>query len=249
MWTAAHMFIFGLLPYLYENRKNKLIFCFLSIFMHFSFLIPLIVLVVFLFFKPSLRIVFALFILSVFVNEINIEAIKSLTSPFLPDFASDRFDLYTSDSHLEKNKEISSSGNFFVNLVSTSFKIAYYLLVLILFYSYFKSESYFKEYECPISFTFTLGIVCNIIFSIPSMGRFMTIHYFLFFGILLILLSKSLIFRGANKFLLICMPFLLMFTIQSLRSGFDTISFITVFGNPIINVFTDEMYPIINFIK
>ena len=41
MWTAFHVFMYGLLPFIFENKKDKLIFLYLSFLVHFSYLIPI----------------------------------------------------------------------------------------------------------------------------------------------------------------------------------------------------------------
>ncbi len=57
MWTAAQIFLYGTLPYLLEGKSKGLIWAAVSVFVHFSFLLPLTVLVLFFFSKnkiPSL---------------------------------------------------------------------------------------------------------------------------------------------------------------------------------------------------
>src|SRR5690606_37606352 len=39
-WTATHVYVFGLLPYLLEGKKRCLWFCGLSVVFHFAYLLP-----------------------------------------------------------------------------------------------------------------------------------------------------------------------------------------------------------------
>ena len=55
MWTAAHIFFYGTSKYLIKSNKKGLLIAALSILVHFSFILPCIVLGVYLFRRNSLR--------------------------------------------------------------------------------------------------------------------------------------------------------------------------------------------------
>ena len=46
--TAVLIFLYGLLPFLFENKKSKLVLSYLSVFVHFSFLLPVVILTVYI---------------------------------------------------------------------------------------------------------------------------------------------------------------------------------------------------------
>src|SRR5699024_1023376 len=73
MWTAAHIFIYGLLPYLFEGRKSGLVIAVLSILVHYAFIVPVGVLFAYLLLGNRLIIYFLFFVTTFFVSEINIE--------------------------------------------------------------------------------------------------------------------------------------------------------------------------------
>jgi hypothetical protein len=90
-WTAAHVFVFGLLPYLLEGKKKQLIWCFMTPFLfHYSFLILLIPLSIYLLLGNRIKSYFILFILTCFVSNIDIIQFNNLLSNFAPEILLER---------------------------------------------------------------------------------------------------------------------------------------------------------------
>src|SRR5699024_4937329 len=90
MWTAAHIFIYGLLPYLYEGQKKGLVIATLSILMHFSFIVPVGVLFAYLLLGNRLTIYFMFFITTFFATEVNIATFNNLIENYAPEIVQER---------------------------------------------------------------------------------------------------------------------------------------------------------------
>ncbi len=104
--TAAHIFIFGLLPYLVENKKKSLVFCFLSILMHFSFLLPVGILLIYLALGNRLTAYFVFFIISTFISSINITEFNTFLEDNLPEVFLERSKKYTEEDKVIEFREV-----------------------------------------------------------------------------------------------------------------------------------------------
>ena len=143
MWTALQVFVYGALPYLMNNDRRKLIWCFICPFIHFSFVMPLIVLVVhrFLPLKKSMGAYFVFFVITIFFNTVDIAAIRNIVEqiPFLESRQS-----YLSDAYIEKVTETTYSA--YVNVALFLQKWCSYILIFLT-YIYYKSSRQIQTEE------------------------------------------------------------------------------------------------------
>ena len=78
MWTAFHVFLYGLLPYILENRKKSLLFVYLSFLVHFSFLVPIFILLTYFVLGNQIKLYFIIFIISIFITRCRCRYSKSI---------------------------------------------------------------------------------------------------------------------------------------------------------------------------
>ncbi|MBK7107889.1 MAG: hypothetical protein IPH61_01695 [Bacteroidetes bacterium] len=90
MYTAAHLFIYGLLPYLFFGNKKYLWFCAFSPLVHFSFVLPVIVLFIYLLAGNHIHVYFILFILSMIFPVLNLNWFNQNFERYLPEVFIDR---------------------------------------------------------------------------------------------------------------------------------------------------------------
>src|SRR5690606_36676022 len=83
-WTAAHIFFYAIMPFIYERNKKRLWLLPFVALLHFSYLFPILAFIVFLFVKQNIKIIFYIFIFSFFVGTINTEAIGAILLNVLP---------------------------------------------------------------------------------------------------------------------------------------------------------------------
>ena len=62
MWTAAHIFIYGLLPFLFEGKRGGVIISSLAILMHYAFIVPVGILYMYLLLGNRMMIYFVFFL-------------------------------------------------------------------------------------------------------------------------------------------------------------------------------------------
>jgi len=77
-YTAVHVFLYGLLPYLISNDKKKLWAPVLAVLIHWSFILPCVVFLLFILLKNRPRIYYAFFVVSTFLTLLDLQVIREL---------------------------------------------------------------------------------------------------------------------------------------------------------------------------
>jgi len=252
MYLAFHVFMYGLLPFIFENRKHKLVFCFASFLIHFSFLIPISVLLVFLLVGTRLNIYFIIFVASIFVSEFEITQFNQIIDTYVPDALAQRSAGYRNEQVVEEYKE------GIINVTSNWYSLWYHKglrwsLTLILIYLFSFSKYRIKtsyNWKKILSFCLLFFAISNFLSNVPSGSRFYIFAFFLTLTLIILYLNK---FQEDSKFLLmiqVLSPAILLFIVISFRLGLYNTSLSTILANPIIALFSaGETIPINDLIK
>jgi hypothetical protein len=246
MWTAAHIFFYGAVHYLYKgNKKSGLIFVLISALMHFSFLLPVCAFLLYLLLGNRNTIYFYLFVFSFFVNEIDLGALRAVLVSVLPDFFHRRVETYT-------------PGEIITHVDVKSWHAVYYGLVLkwVVFFCittlYIFCRKRIEKYpELLRIFSFTLLILAIGQFSslVPSGGRFLKVGYLFAFMSLFYSVQYFKDFKIIKNSFYLITPGLLFYCIIALRVGFDSIN-LGILGNMVtLAIFGDIDTRIIDLIK
>lgn len=239
-WTASHVFIFGLLPFLYERKWKSLFWCIFSIAFHFSFLFPVMILGVFLIVKSRISLYFYFFISSLIFTEFNITVVNNLIESYMPDVFADRSEAYRSVDYINKLEQASETSTLSWHAAIYN-KVAHWFNYAMLILLYLKRKSIMKidpRLIYIISFSLLLYGAVNFLSNIGSMGRFLRIAGFLAFGVSILYLANT---KLDNRFKItfnMSVPLLLFFFVVSVRNGFYFISLTTILGNPVFALFT-----------
>jgi hypothetical protein len=248
MWTAAQIFLFGTLPYLAEGNMKKLLWSGISIFFHFSFVYPLLILFLFIFLKNRLNIYLIFFIITSFIKEIDLQAVGSALS-FLPSFLQPRISAYTNLEYAESVRDIQQSLNWYLPLSLKALEWTIYALTLFI---YFFCRKFLKDRrELMTLFCFSL-LLCgfnNIISLIPSGARFLTVSFTFMIAFFIIFISNSPKTKGLALISVLSVPLILFFCMITIRIGMDFFGLMTVFGNPFLAVLGPDQVPLIMGIK
>lgn len=252
MWTAFHVFVYGALPYLFNSDKSKLIFCFISVFFHFSFIIPLFVIIIYYFVPKSLNIFFTFFVISLFIKELNIEQIKLFLENTIPTFLLDRVNGYVNEEYSQHLIETKSALNFYVEgskkLVNSFVTI---LFAVIFIWSKFiiRKCSYLLNMFCFSLFVYSIS---NILSLIPSVDRFIILSQmfsFIFIILFYIYYMDFEIKQTVTTVVYKYSPIMLIIPILvTLRMACDFYG-ISFFLNPLALIFIEDNQPIIQLIK
>lgn len=243
MWTAAHVFFYGGFSYLYLNKKKGLIIAASSILIHFSFILPVFLLLAYSLVRLNYRFLYFFYIASFFIVELNVDFIRTTLEANVPDFMLPKVKTYFNDENLEIVDKIE---------VVTNWYVAYYKKIISYFNVIFISVLFFRANMSNaakklLGFSLLFLGVANIVSLLPSGGRFLSVAFLFSLSLCFIVLTKSkeLIVHKSVKIL---SPLLILICIVSIRFSLDYFN-ITTLTNPIVVFFTNINTPIIDFIK
>ncbi len=249
MWVALHVFIYGIFGYFFEKKPLYLIWSFVSIFIHFSLIFPLSLFIILQFLpKKNIYTYFFIYLISLFVNDIDMESLKTMIIDYLPKFL-----IYKADAYLNEELAITISEGvkdwstylFVSKYMSMGFKY----IVLYVFWKNIKNiEVNTILRNLMISFLF-LGFFINILSLIPSMGRFMVLTDFIMFALLLLVISNvNLTNHSANLLkyssILLILPIFFALRIGTIYYG-HSLFWSNFFGA----LFIEDRNPIIYYVK
>ncbi|WP_309640408.1 EpsG family protein [Flavobacterium sp.] len=248
MWTAAHMFFYGAFLLLVNGNRKGIIIAALTVLVHFSFILPLGILLFFYFVKVPWRILYFFFISSFFISSLNIESVRSRLESIAPDFLLPRVKTYTSDEYVETISDLNATGNWYITYYSIS--INWYIMILftIIYFSKGKFSSYNKSFSNLFGFSLLFLSIGNITSLLPSGSRYLLVAQ-LFATALLYFYYVVYDDREYKKWVTLFSPLLLFFIIVSIRMSFDTISLMTILTNPVLATIIDLPIPLIDLIK
>jgi hypothetical protein len=248
MWTAAHVFFFGAFQYLVHGKRKGILVVISSVLIHFSFILPVSIFILFIVNRFPWRLLYYLFIGSFFISSLNVPAIRAALESVAPDFLLPRVNSYTSDEYVEVVADLNDSANWYVKYYTNSLM---WLLVALFTTIYFSKKTNFKDEKSFSNlFGFSLLILTtgNITSLLPSGGRYVLISQLFGVAVLVYYYARfdNLLYRNCLKLLT---PLLYFFILVNLRISFDTISVMSVFSNPILAALVDWPIPLINLIK
>jgi hypothetical protein len=248
MWTAAQIFLFGTLPYLMESNIKKLFWSGASVLFHFSFMFPLIILILFIFLKNRLNLYMVFFILTSLIKEIDLQSVQSALS-FLPDIFQPRVSGYTNFEYANSVITREQLLNWYVGFSSDSLKWVTYIMVFFIYF--FCNELLKSRHSLMTLFCYSLFLYgfANISSQVPSGARFITVASTFMVPCFAIFNSSLSKIRGLIFVKSLSIPLLLLFLIVTIRIGMDFFGFLAIFGNPFLAAFYSDTVPFIAGIK
>jgi hypothetical protein len=248
MYTAAQIFIYGSLLYFLEGNKKGLWWTAISCLVHFSFLFPLALLLIFMILPKKLTIFFIFFIFTSFISEVNLVRVRESLS-ILPEVFQYRVNSYTDANYAESYRENRNEATWHVKLSGNLLKWIEYILITVIYFICGRSLK--KDMMLYILFCFALFVFgCARIGSlIPSGGRFLIISDILIFVFFILFFTEFKTPSLVNTLKLVAIPFLLFYCIFSIRIGFSYMGISTLVGNPISAFLIEDTKPLIEFVK
>lgn len=250
-YTAMHMFIYGALPYLFEKKKSGIFLAAISILMHFSFVLPVLILMIYSFIPKNATVFFAIYLVSIFTATLNIRAINERLEAIAPERFLERTKNYRSEERVELYREGNLSeqkGVWYAENYIVSLAWIVRVFFLLVFYRGFR---YLNHQKLKPFFVFCLimGIVANIMATIPSGSRYMV--FFMFFALSFLLIY----FNGYGKRLKSHTVYTLaslgtiLFIVVSFRIGIYSASINTIVGNIVSALLVDYNVSLNDLIK
>lgn len=240
-WTAAHIFIYGLLPFLFEGQKKGAIISSMAILFHFAFLVPVAILFAYIFLGNRTVIYFAFFLITVFISEINLAAFNDFIESYAPEIVQERTADYRGEQYVETYR--SSAGEDLVWYAVWYQKALKWSVVGFLIVIFFRGREFFsgnKGWMSLFCFTLLFYGVANVLNSLPSGGRFLAIANLSALALIILYIQNREDEVVMKRCILAALPALLLFVIVSIRMGLYSMSATAILGNPVIALFFNE---------
>lgn len=257
MWTALHVYVYALMPYLLDRDKSKLWCLTLAPLIHFSFLYVSLLGLVYVMLPERMKtgsrilqfVALSSFIATLAVNSLNLDSLYDMLLEYSPELYENRIELYVNQDLADRNAEGAALSNWYIAVSGLLKKWTIAVLLIFLFHC---MKKYFKgDYGLTRLYIFALllGAFANIMSLIPSGGRFQLVS--MMFMVPMVLLSimkipKSDGYYGIARF---AMLFLLIPVVVDFRRLFDFFGITAVFGNFITVFFWESNIPLIEFVK
>lgn len=256
MWTAAHIFAYGAMPYLIEGKKKNLIWCFLSILVHHSFIFPIITIALFFLLSKRLQrkesvltLLFVFYLLTLGIKTLNLDSLNTILQIYLPNFYEDRINGYVNEDVLEKELEAAAQLSWHVTFFNA---IEYWTTQLLIVLSFFSIRRNRKDCEWLVPlFAFALLIYggANILSSVPSGGRYITIARLFMVPVFIFTVSYVPLGKMFKTLLPLCLFLIAFAMIFEIRKGFDYYGIMLLVGNFISMFFVESNIPLIDYVK
>ena len=249
-WTASHIFIYGLLPFLFEGRQTRhLLIASISILFHFSFIVPVAILLSTYFFSINIRILFYLFLSTFLISSVNLQALQEFLMQYAPAILQKKLQSYVNQDYADSLESARQASKWFIILRSEFTSYFALILTSILYYTKLETIKSNKAFFAVFAFILYYSLIANLLCLIPSGGRFLQISYFLLYGFIFLLLTKY--YSEAlwlRRVVCLALPLILFFIIFQLRIGFQTMNILLIVGNPLISA-VDPGMAILDFLK
>jgi hypothetical protein len=252
--TATHVFIYGLLPFLYEGRKSKLPFCFAATLVHFSFVLPVLILLTYLVLRNRTVVYFTMFLFSTAISEINITTLNAFIEQNVPAEFAKRTSDYRKEDRVEEYREGTKDGV----AINISWHARYYLKALhwslmaaliVLFLKRKKLAKVSTHFLSAYSFSLLFWSVANLMSSLPSGSRFLAIASLILLPLCILFVQNIPKDKILTPRLYWVTPLLILFVIVSIRVGFYSLSVNTILGNPLVALITNTNLALNDLIK
>lgn len=252
--TAIHVFIYGLLIFLFDGKRIGILLAALSILVHFSFLLPVSILLLYVLFGNRTVIYFVFFLASTVSSQIDIGALNTFIENNVPKALADRTAVYRNEDKVEgyrtdTEKEDVVKPNWYMQLYSKALQWPLIAFLVVLFFKRKKLQNFNRKLYNSLSFTLFFWGVANLMSSLPSGGRFYLIAILSALPLVLFYVQNSPYEKFMIKSVRIAAPALLLFIVVSIRIGFLSISLNTILSNPFVALITDYNIALDELIK
>lgn len=248
MYTAAQIFIYGTMPLITDGNTKRIWWSAISVFMHFSFMFPFLVLLLYLLLKNKINLYFIFFIISSFINELDLQWLSD-SLLFLPEIFHPRISSYINPMYAESMRHLNQSLNWYIPFSDVCIKWIIYGYVIFMYLFAKKiilNNSLIEKLFC---FSLLLYGMSNIASLVPSGVRFINIANIFMFSTIVFFISSNHDLKWLNILNRLSLPALLFYCVVAIRVGMDYFGGLFFVGNPLLASVLPDHYPLINYIK
>ena len=251
MPLAFQVFLFGAFRYVFDGRKNGLIWVASSILVHFSMFAFVIFFFIFLCaYKFNVKYFFIFFVLGHLLNSVDIPFLQQFFA-LLPGGVEDRLNLYTNDANMEQFAE---GGRFYLGAMNLwgrldSLVLRWYIPIAVGLL-FFKRVSLNRSEEYLFKLSLYIYSCALVLSNMPSGYRFMLPSSLICFATICILYNRNIQAKKIlYNFTKLYSPFLILFLFHRFRFILNEVGFSVLYTNFITMFFVDDNVPILEVIK
>lgn len=239
-WTALYVFLYGLLSYLFEDKKSKLLWCFVSVLIHFTFLFPIYMLLAWLVLpKKNIAPYVVIFAILSLMGGVDISIFRNLVSRMIPNaYDQDMIIGFMTFEYRAKHNWFADSGRI----------VSIYLNLFIVLCLFFKARKLIEVDNLLRKFmilVLMMASLCLFINFAPWGRRFLGLSNLLLFALYALVLSNRVINDAIEKPMHIAKPFIIYYVLFQLHFGSYSIGALNLFfGNFITVFFYNDNIPI-----
>ncbi|WP_340107017.1 EpsG family protein [Rhodohalobacter sp. 8-1] len=249
MWTAVHIFLFGLLPYLCEGKTKYLWVSVLSMAVHFSMLVPVGVLFGYIMAGNRLNLYFGTFIFTAFFAELDIGAFNNLMEAYAPEILQER----TSSYRQEDPSGGGGGGSSRVWYAVWYGRALQYSIIALLIGLFVTGREFFSRNRSWMNlycFTLLFYSAANVLSSLSSGSRFFVIANLCALALITLYIQNIPREKVMKRFVMAVTPGFLFYFVVAFRIGLYSMSATSILGNPVIAYFMYEEFMSMNdFLK
>lgn len=248
MFTAAHVYSYGVLVFIMKRDWRGLVWASLSILIHFSFMMPVAILAIFLLVPKNLTALVILFLISAFVDLLDLDQIREALS-FMPDAYQDKIQSHTGEVYALAYGKRGLGQSSHVGVAAISRRLIMYFAGLVPYLfrnTWINHRPFLKNL---FAFALLFSSFALVVEHVPSGGRMLTIANFFLLTCLVIMMSERRFAQRSRLWNWLCAPVVLFVFIFKLRVGMDYYGFMTIAGNPFFALVVRDTIPLIDIIK
>lgn len=256
MWTALHVYVYGIMPYLLEKDRSKLWWVALTPLIHYSFVyVAILGLLWFMIpYRTKTSTIFIyvsllFFVSTLFVNSLDLNMVNEAVDEYSSDIMEERLSGYINEDYIKSVQEHNAAKNWYVGASGFVANWFYNIVILLLLP---QLKRWFKNNNGVMHlFVFTLLIagLANIVASLSSGGRFQTLSQMFKVPLILMVAMSIPASSGFRKRLNMALLILILPLVFNIRQLLDFFSITAFFGNFITVFVWENNYPIMDIIK
>ena len=243
-WIALQVFVYGLLPIIFEKKYIRFIWCIISFsFIHFSFIYPCILVLIFIILpKRNLLPYLIVFLVFSFMANIDFKFMNTIINYISPEDISERSVNYLYGIKIEQN--LLAKSRLFV------MKIINIILACVLYFKTINRINNNKTIRNLYIIALIFGTFSAITNTTQWGWRYADLSNMLFVILYIYILSDYKIYAKSKYIFELLSPLFIYLIIYQIRNIFDLIGPISLMaGNVFTGWFIEEKMSVLNFIK
>jgi hypothetical protein len=247
-WITVHFFFFFAIRYLYSKNIKLLLLSLLSITMHFSFIFPCGLLVLYHFLGNRYWIYMFIFIISFIFLNIELNDILK----FLPKdigYADSKIVAYTADDYV-KTAVKNSDNRIWIVKIRTNLLVYMNLIFIFILFLFFRRRLIENEFTKSLfSFAILFFAASSFLIVIPTMDRFVIVSSMFLATFYFLVIQNYTFSKSAKSLMLFFNIPIILYCVVEMRIGLEFISTDMIFLNPLISWFFPHDVSLLELVK